>query len=402
MNVLRTIHPVGQGSFFTERFLDDNGNAVLNVVYDCGAYPGIDNVRWEIERTFKEGEEIAALFISHLDRDHINGVPDLLRHCVVRRIIFPLVSQEIRDVIWVLGAIQKQDSFLLGFINDAEGTIGNLGLSYTPELIRVEPFYEENTPSAVDSRELYKYNLGDLESLRNVKSIPSNHDIYYKPRSLADGSCSSTQIEWVYRPFNYQNVNRLDELNKKLPGDVTCKNIVGKWKFGNKEEKRGIKKAYESLEDGINANSMVLYSGLKQGSSANCRTPCEVFGSLGVFCTQVCPAFSLYLIRGRSGCLYTGDFDASNSNAWKSLKRCYSDLWSNVGCIQVPHHGSYYSFSKELPQKDVFFFTAAGRSNKFHHPHAFVVEAFLRNRKHFHLVTEEHGSELRFCIRLVV
>ncbi len=32
----RILHPVGQGAFFTEQFLDENGTSVLNVVYDCG------------------------------------------------------------------------------------------------------------------------------------------------------------------------------------------------------------------------------------------------------------------------------------------------------------------------------------------------------------------------------
>ena len=37
MKLIRTFHPVGHGAFYTERFYDENGNNIANVVYDCGS-----------------------------------------------------------------------------------------------------------------------------------------------------------------------------------------------------------------------------------------------------------------------------------------------------------------------------------------------------------------------------
>lgn len=37
MEFIRNIWPTGFGAFCTERFFDDKGTVLLNVVYDCGA-----------------------------------------------------------------------------------------------------------------------------------------------------------------------------------------------------------------------------------------------------------------------------------------------------------------------------------------------------------------------------
>ena len=38
MRLERTFHPVGHGAFYTERFYDDDGQNIANVVFDCGCY----------------------------------------------------------------------------------------------------------------------------------------------------------------------------------------------------------------------------------------------------------------------------------------------------------------------------------------------------------------------------
>ena len=66
MKVIRHIHPIGQGAFYTERFVDDNNATLANVVYDCGANKTLSNSSKKmIEFTFCEDDEIDVLFISH-------------------------------------------------------------------------------------------------------------------------------------------------------------------------------------------------------------------------------------------------------------------------------------------------------------------------------------------------
>ena len=47
MKVKRTFHPVGQGAFYTETFLDQKGGQV--VVYDCGTETGIKAMQMPLD-----------------------------------------------------------------------------------------------------------------------------------------------------------------------------------------------------------------------------------------------------------------------------------------------------------------------------------------------------------------
>lgn len=92
IQMIRSILPVGQGAFYLEQFKLDSGK--INVVYDCGSGTSVDLINRQIDDVFDSGEEIHAVFISHLDMDHINGIKHLLKHCHVRHIFFPLVTRK--------------------------------------------------------------------------------------------------------------------------------------------------------------------------------------------------------------------------------------------------------------------------------------------------------------------
>ena len=73
MKVVRTFHPVGQGTFYSERFYENIEQNVTHImVYDCGV-----SIRHEwpmshvVKQAFTDEDEIDYLFISHLDYDHV-------------------------------------------------------------------------------------------------------------------------------------------------------------------------------------------------------------------------------------------------------------------------------------------------------------------------------------------
>lgn len=72
IKLTRTIHPVGQGAFYSETFSDCNNRPVFTAVYDCGGKK--DYLKKEIETL----STVDILFISHFHSDHINGVQDLI------------------------------------------------------------------------------------------------------------------------------------------------------------------------------------------------------------------------------------------------------------------------------------------------------------------------------------
>lgn len=84
--MVQSFFAVGQGAFYCECFNGKYHN--INVVYDCGSSTSIGVVESAITVNFAEGEEIEALFISYMHKDHINGVPFLLKYCRVKKYIF--------------------------------------------------------------------------------------------------------------------------------------------------------------------------------------------------------------------------------------------------------------------------------------------------------------------------
>jgi len=86
-------HGVGQGLFYTANLIENKIN-VAKFIYDCGS----DNTKhlsnaindYHREQSTSLGEfEIDFLAISHLDRDHINGLPQLLKFVKPKKIYLP-------------------------------------------------------------------------------------------------------------------------------------------------------------------------------------------------------------------------------------------------------------------------------------------------------------------------
>ena len=97
--MIRSFLPVGQGAFYLESFKVFKEQPI-NIVYDCGSLSKEQILKAEIHNTFQKKENINAVFISHLHRDHINGLPYLLQYCNVKNIFLPLITEENRK--WLL------------------------------------------------------------------------------------------------------------------------------------------------------------------------------------------------------------------------------------------------------------------------------------------------------------
>src|SRR5574344_1754172 len=75
IQLIRTIHAVGHGGFFTEKFCDtEREEMIFNVVYDCGIRGKVNILKSHITQAFQKNEKIDVLFISHFDSDHVNGL----------------------------------------------------------------------------------------------------------------------------------------------------------------------------------------------------------------------------------------------------------------------------------------------------------------------------------------
>ena len=106
----RRVLPIGQGNFAIEKFSD------FTAVFDCGSKTDITLVHDEIDRNFYDGERIDAVFVSHLDYDHINGIDYLIGKCSVKCIVIPYLHHETMLIRYLYDSLfktsTKNSSFL--------------------------------------------------------------------------------------------------------------------------------------------------------------------------------------------------------------------------------------------------------------------------------------------------
>ena len=80
MRVTRTQYPVGQGGFHAgclEWTGQDGQSRTFRYIYDCGSAEGVDALQDPIMEFASQGKRVDALFVSCLDRDHVNGIDRL-------------------------------------------------------------------------------------------------------------------------------------------------------------------------------------------------------------------------------------------------------------------------------------------------------------------------------------
>lgn len=139
MIMMRSFFPVGQGAFYGERFSNMIGDKEINVVYDCGSLFNKEIVEQQIRNNFNSGEIIHALFISHLDEDHMNGIPYLLKYCEVKKIFFPLLTNKNRRFMTLYNIMNNVNDkvFAVSFLRNPNAALDDLNLSYSPSIIHL-------------------------------------------------------------------------------------------------------------------------------------------------------------------------------------------------------------------------------------------------------------------------
>ena len=360
--ITRLILPVGQGAFYVEKF--KNGK---NIVYDCGSISNRKKIPKLIEKYFGKNEAIEALFISHLDKDHMNGVEELLKQCEVKRICFPLITEEMKLALKIKVMIEEAmgnsySKFMKEFVEDPEAAIKKIKEDIKIKLIEILPNDEENN----------KKNDNEDTKNQKIKRIKkkSGEDIAEEIEGL-EHSCNENK--WELIPYNFKQETRINEFEKKLEKEfgkkISLKGVEKIWKE-NEDNREKIKKVYESLKGDLNTNSMTLFSGVRQVG-------------------KQMQYDSSYV---KVGCLYTGDYEAKGKNKWKTLEEAYTEYWKWIGMIQVPHHGSIRNCNDALISKKAVYFLSAGEKNTYKHPSQNVVRGIrFKYHNNLYIVTESKG-----------
>ena len=366
--MIRTFHPVGQGTFYSERH--DN----LNIVYDCGTMsPKI--ARSVVEDAFK-GEVVDVLFISHFDKDHIASIPDLKNSAKqIKAVVLPLLNNQQKSLL--LNFYNHFPVDLKDIINDPESYFDS-----DTTIIRIQPTTNTfNLERRFDPR--------DLRELINNTSNESIEIESGTPLTITLNAGMKT-IRWCFIPYNYEDEVRRIEVDRELnKASISTSRLMNdpNYTLSNLENtalKNKMRNIYDKLQGKINENSMLLYSG--PDLSGDIRKSQH-------FCTTLLIDINhCYTCLCMSGCIYTGD---SDFKCFK-LKDIYAGYVDYVGIIQVPHHGSKYDF--DLQALEGFSRTimpVSHRTTSSKHPDAEVIKELTINGFHVISINENKNSEFR-------
>ncbi len=379
--VVRSFMPVGQGAFYVEQFTSCNPR--INLVFDCGSSTDERILFQSINSVFQKGETIHAVFISHLHDDHINGLEYLLSNYNVEKIYFPLLDCKAKTLTLLHYLASKNshntNDFFFRFVNEPYTYL--ISKDKRTEVIYVLP----EDPEIIEYRQRYG------ESVRSGENVAKHIN-----------TMSGDYCKWEIVPFNFRNQQRIIDLVKQLenifskyfPGE----NIQIDEKFNLDDYwkrfpsiRSDIKNAYENIKGSLNTNSMVVFSGTTTNNAYQhfCLSKTDDCYQ----CDSCCST------NYRSGCLYTGDYDCSGESKYNDLNSAYSNYWDNIGCITIPHHGSWHNYNPDLTSnRRVFCIISASTKNNYQHPHALVMRDLLRKRIITLWINEERKSKFQTYI----
>ena len=364
--MIRTLHPVGHGAFYTERFYGENSKPVFCTVYDCGEKKQ-KAINACIENAFDKGDQIDLLFISHLHNDHINGVTTLLNHCDVKRIVLPALEPS-----------RVIEAILYNYIQVSD--FSSPSLTLIEQLLRGEIKSAQLTEVVASSEE-----QSDI-------IVVSADNIGRKIQSGA--AITFGENIWRYIPINIDNTKSstiIEVLESAVSNTIKILTKDGKVDFEKVKELveylslKKVKNLYKKMYGKHNSYSMPVFS-----LSPMC---------LASKCTRFCHKVESTPLSCRENCLYMGDFEAKTKfNEFKTAYQAMGVDYSKIGILQVPHHGSKNNLNSELYKTGKLCIISAGEKDLYNHPDICVLSAIQQERSVPIIVTENEKSQQRFSL----
>lgn len=368
--MIRTFHPVGQGTFITEQF--DNGQ---NTVFDCGSATSRGLISDLIKSAFQKGEVVNCVFISSVDTEHANGLEALLKWCRVEKLVIPFLHEDEKALSLLKHLCEggKPDDFLARLIKNPKRICDThrpdmQGLSFLTMVV-------EDTKK--------EHNLFDVAlpvALVPVRAV-SGFRMYL-----------DEHMDWIYQPASYRQEDRIRRLKAKIaeqglaPSDFcTVQQVLKAWKDPELREK--LQTAFDSLGETFCAVSMAVYAGSEQ----------EEFPVY-----EQCPEQGKWkhYAKIHAACMYIGNLHLTRNYSGGCLDKIFGSHLPKVGCWLLPGHGSSSLYDeKVLTGKDCVVVAMADNENCTGEPHTAVIKDVLKHRIPFYLVTELPGSTVRFFVK---
>ena len=348
LQVIRTIHPVGQGAFYSETLHRPGINDDKHIVYDCGALPFSSRLEEEIKNFLPEGSTIDVMFISHFHADHVNGLKLLAEKYKLKNVVLP----QIDDYEWfyIIENYLTTSSADVNIISEVRASIGEA------KIIQVAPVGENNDGVvAEESISLNSFNGSLINGLSPLvidkKDFALWHFVVANPLLKGDLEALKNAIENI--DYAGRKVTIDDLHNAKILTAIRA----------------DLQTVYSKVFKGGNEYSMCMLSELADRNGYETRSRINKRKCICGDC--LCDDY-----YNRDGGLYCGDADFLHCDTLNCLQKRLSGREGYAGMMQLPHHGSKENFNIELPnwlERVRVAFACYGSPNKYNHPSSDVM-----------------------------
>ncbi len=392
---------VGQGGFHSAYFYSPRPlrDVSFRYVYDCGTLSKrlvLDQALKRFVASMGPHKEIDAVFLSHIDADHVNGLPSLLGSLGVRahRIFLPLLSP-VERLLAAARAGRALNQFMVSMASDPVAALRSISDAAIIQVSRRDDSTDsDDGPEPSESA----YDIGRSPAL----SILGSPDDW---RESPDGQVEMTDSAMIQLDANPGRVvppwllsfyicqSELDRTSKfrsalarklGVPDGEVIKadpDLIRHW-LTDSASLTCVRAAYRYAGVNINASSLVMISGPAAalvGESVH----------LGKAAYQGSPATWLL----------TGDADLSSASAVADLVRHFGSRADRVGVVALPHHGSIDNFHSTLmhvgKHEPAVVYAAAGNSHRqWNHPHASVIKSVTSEGSLPWVVTESPLTQI--------
>ncbi|EAR26113.1 hypothetical protein A20C1_09539 [marine actinobacterium PHSC20C1] len=393
----RTQWNIGQGGFHTASVLSStrDSDPLFRYVYDCGSLSSghPDAAIAEYVTSAGSAKNVDAIFLSHIDADHVNGLPRLLdTHGVEAEFIFlPLLSPAQR----LLAASQGEEKVSDFMVNIAADPSSALREFTSANVVQIQP--GEGPSDAGDGRELQRIGGDDGEPRASIVGktgdwIPDGNSNYrLKDDAGIRVETGSGEPHWLLSFYlEREALDKSDAFLKLLarrlgedpitwPDQIdqaTVRSLLT-----DTPSLKVLRKVYADVGVDVNRGSFMLLSGPSWG------TPCENI-RLGTMTAHL----------GTATWLLTGDAKLDTEAAVVSMREHLGPRIQQTGVIALPHHGSgvnFHSSILDVGDSVHLAFAAAGESHRhWAHPHPSVIKSVTSAGVTPWVVTEGLNSKL--------
>ena len=371
--MIRTFHPVGQGTFITEQF--ENGQ---NVIFDCGTTTSKDWLRELVKHNFQQGDWIDGVFISSLDREHAGGLEALLQWCRVEKVFIPYLHEEERAYTLLKHLCEG---------GSADDLVGRL-ITEPKKALSAYQILKPQLPVVTQVAE---------ETSQEKNVFDAKMPMYLMPWKAISGFrvYGDENMDWVYQVHVYrqgEGIRRLADCLENAQADpgwvVSAEAVKQSWQDPVRREK--LEQAYHSMQENFAAAVMVVYAGPEWQD----YPMYEQFTQKGKW---------TYYARIRAGSLYMGDLLMADETLRARVQQDYHGRRPLIGTLLLPGHGDEHLFHDSiLPKNHAIVVAMADSENEQGLPHGNVVRTIMERRIPFYLVSELPGSTVRFAIKETV